>query len=56
MEGEGRKLYKIVLSRRSQKQLGLDQNVRLVNNWEQVGKPLLIQNLKYDNINASPRR
>jgi len=36
LEGEGRKLHKIVLSRRSQQQLGLDQNVRLANNWEQV--------------------
>ena len=42
-EGEGGRvgeLHKIVLSTRSREQLGLDQNVRLANNWEQVAKPL----------------
>jgi len=36
LEGEGRKLHKIVLSRRCHQQLGLDQKVRLSNNWDQV--------------------
>ena len=42
-EGRVRELHKIVLSNRSRQQLGLDQQVRLANNWEQVSEPLLIQ-------------
>ena len=38
-----RELHKIVLSTRSRQQLGLDQRVRLANNWEQVAEPLLVQ-------------
>lgn len=36
LEGEGKMVYKIVLSTRSRQQLGLDQKIRLANNWEQV--------------------